>query len=197
MSHRTETCAIAFKEWQGVCAALIEGRQTIIVRKGGVDEAAGPGAFTPEHAEFWLYPTWVHQAEQGLRIDLAAHGASEPRPSADHVAIRALVRAELIGRIDSERALPAIEEFHIYTPETILKRFHYRRPGIWVLAARVWTRGTPFALSVTPEHAGCKTWVFLEEPLSTSGLTPAIGDGEWSLVCDRLRSILGRDAAEA
>jgi hypothetical protein len=197
VNDRPETCAVAFKEWQGICAALIAGRQTIIARKGGIDEIAGPGNFAPEHAEFWLYPTWVHQAEQGLRIDSAAPGASEPRPPADHVPIGALIRAELIGRIDSERGLPAIEEFHIYTPETILKRFHYRRPGIWVLAARVWKRDAPFALSVTPEHAGCKTWVFLDEPLSTSGLTPAIEDGEWSVVCDRLRSILGRDATGA
>ena len=62
-----ESCAVAFKEWAGVCDALIEGRQTIIIRKGGISEGAGPGVFVPEHAEFWLYPTWVHQAEQGLR----------------------------------------------------------------------------------------------------------------------------------
>ena len=33
-----ETCSIAFKEWAGVCAALAEGRQSLIVRKGGIAE---------------------------------------------------------------------------------------------------------------------------------------------------------------
>src|SRR5262249_33425513 len=61
MSPPARTCAIAFKEWAGVCDALIQGRQTIIVRKGGISEGAGPGSFVPEHAEFWIYPTWVHQ----------------------------------------------------------------------------------------------------------------------------------------
>jgi hypothetical protein len=197
VSHPPEACAVAFKEWHGVCEALLEGRQTIIVRKGGVDEVAGPGAFTPEHAEFWLYPTWVHQAEQGLRIDRGAESATERTPSALQVPIRALVRAEVIGRIDSERALPAIEEFHIYTPETILKRFHYRRPGIWVLTARVWSRETSFSLAVTPAHAGCKSWVVLDPPLPTSGLTPVLEEGEWSIVGDRLRSILGTRGAGA
>ena len=62
-----KTCRVAFKEWAGVCDALIEGRQTVIIRKGGISETAGPGEFDLEHPEFWLYPTWVHQAEQGLR----------------------------------------------------------------------------------------------------------------------------------
>ena len=63
-----ESCGIAFKEWASVCDALLEGRQTIILRKGGISEGTAPGVFVPEHSEFWLYPTWVHQAEQGVRV---------------------------------------------------------------------------------------------------------------------------------
>lgn len=59
------TCDVAFKEWASVCEALASGEQTIILRKGGIAE--GPGGFTVEHRAFWLYPTFVHQAEQGLR----------------------------------------------------------------------------------------------------------------------------------
>ncbi len=50
-----ESCAVAFKEWADVCAALLDGRQSLILRKGGIEE--GPGGFRPEHAAFWLYPT--------------------------------------------------------------------------------------------------------------------------------------------
>ena len=73
-----ETCPIAFKEWAGVCAALAEGRQSLIVRKGGIAE--GPRGFAPEHDVFWLYPTQVHQAEQGLRIDAGAATARRDLP---------------------------------------------------------------------------------------------------------------------
>ncbi len=48
-------CRTAFKEWAAVCAALSAGRQTVILRKGGIAE--GPGGFQPEHGEFWLLPT--------------------------------------------------------------------------------------------------------------------------------------------
>ncbi len=59
------TCAVAFKEWSGVCDALADGRQSILLRKGGIREEPGAGRFVPEHREFWLYPTGVHQAAAG------------------------------------------------------------------------------------------------------------------------------------
>src|SRR4051794_27585132 len=60
------TCGVAFKEWAGVCDALEDGRQSLILRKGGIDE--GPSGFVPEHPAFWLYPTRRHEGEQGLRV---------------------------------------------------------------------------------------------------------------------------------
>ena len=46
-------------------------------------------------------------------------------------------------------------------------------------------------LTPTPEQAGCKTWVTLEEPLATDGLTAVLDDVEWAVRRERLRSILG------
>ena len=47
MSLLPEQCAIAFKEWSEICQVLADGRQTLIVRKGGIRE--GPGGFSPDH----------------------------------------------------------------------------------------------------------------------------------------------------
>jgi hypothetical protein len=191
VSAPLDTCAVAFKEWAGVCEALIQGRQTLIVRKGGISEGAGPGRFEPEHSEFWLYPTWVHQAEQGLRSPL---GTEHPGRQADRggtVGIRALVRVGPIGYVDREEMLAELEDFHIFTGETMVKRFHYRRPGLWVLGARVWRSEPGFAVTITPEHAGCKTWVHLDEPLPTTALEPVLDDAEWTACCHRLKTILG------
>ena len=49
---RPDTCGIAFKEWAGVCDALTRGDQSIIVRKGGISEARGPGIFQP-YRDLW------------------------------------------------------------------------------------------------------------------------------------------------
>src|SRR5580658_2611839 len=59
------TLRIAFKEWAVICRALAEGRQALILRKGGVAETGG--VFQPEHSRFWLYPTFVHQQREGIK----------------------------------------------------------------------------------------------------------------------------------
>src|SRR6516225_6930416 len=57
----------AFKEWAVICRALAEGRQALILRKGGIAEEGG--AFAVEHRTFWLYPTYVHQQKEGVIAD--------------------------------------------------------------------------------------------------------------------------------
>lgn len=189
MTTPTGSCPVAFKEWAGVCDALAHGRQSIILRKGGIREEPGPGAFVPEHDEFWLYPTAVHQAQQGLREE--ARGG--PTIAGATVPIHLLARLEFIGRVRDERRLPALEDFHVLTAETVRSRFHYRTPGLWVLATRIWRRDPAFAIVPTPEHAGCKTWVILDPPLPTTGLTAALDDREWASRLSRLKSILGNE----
>src|SRR5205809_4400346 len=55
----------ALKEWAVICRALAEGRQAILLRKGGIAEAGGE--FQVEHTRFWLYPTYVHQQREGVQ----------------------------------------------------------------------------------------------------------------------------------
>jgi len=192
VSPESEMCPIAFKEWAGVCDAMIEGRQSVIIRKGGITESAGPGQFDPEHREFWLYPTWVHQAEQGLRSGSGTPVRAQPAGHEGSISIGGFVCIDLFARVDSERSVSSLEEFHIFTAETILKRFHYRRPGFWVLSARVWRRDPAYTVAKAPDQAGCKTWVELPEPLSTRGLHPVLDDDEWMRRRDRLLSVLDR-----
>jgi hypothetical protein len=186
-SNLPETCAVAFKEWEGVCDALEWGVQSIILRKGGIEE--GPGGFTPEHPAFWLYPTRVHQAQQGLK-PFAAADADADRVSEGSVALSALAVVERIGLLDRVEFLPALDALHVWTAETVEKRFHYRKPGLWVLGVRVYRVPDRVVLPVTPEHAGCKTWVPLERPLPTRGATPVLDEATFQSRIDRLKAVL-------
>lgn len=177
-----ETCAVAYKEWAGVCEALADGRQCVLLRKGGIDE--GPGGFRPEHDAFWLYPTHVHQAQQGLRVPTA----TPPSLPTDHVGLETLAVVAEVAFLDREEALPALAGFHVWTEEAILKRFRYRRPGVWVLGVRAFRRAEPWPVEVTPEHAGCKTWVPLDSPAPTAGLVPALEDEEFARRMEGLRA---------
>jgi hypothetical protein len=96
-----------------------------------------------------------------------------------YVPLRALVRIDGLFHVEREDMLPALEEHHVLKAETVAKRFHYRKPGIWVLRARVWRGEVAHSVVVTPEQAGCKTWVMLETALDTNGLTPVFDDVEW------------------
>ena len=58
------TIRMAFKEWSVVCAALGNGEQSLILRKGGIQELSG--GFQVSHREFWLYPTKFHQQTDAL-----------------------------------------------------------------------------------------------------------------------------------
>ena len=196
VSLRHATCNVAFKEWSGVCEALIEGRQTVILRKGGISEGPGPGQFAPEHSEFWLYPTWTHQAEAALRHlgdEFDQSRTSGPNPDGS-IPIPGLVRVGTVHYVSREEVLPALRQFHCLLDETVRQRFHYRKPGLWVLAARVWRRNPGFSLRPTREQAGCMTWVLLDEPLPTEGLYPVIDDAHWAEELRRIRAILASDA---
>jgi hypothetical protein len=179
------TCRIAFKEWSAVCAALAAGRQTLILRKGGIAE--GPGGFKPEHAEFWLLPTRFHERPAALAegdrhfFDEQADddGAADTLPNdLLHIAQYATV-ADVID-ISNERLLSALEPLHVYGPSTIHQRFHYRRPGLFLLAVRIYRAPVPLEIPIWPELAGCRSWVELPAALSTAGLQPAISDAEFA-----------------
>jgi len=61
----SQTLKIALKEWAVVCRALERGRQILLLRKGGIYEAAGE--FELEHRRFLLFPTYLHQKIEMLK----------------------------------------------------------------------------------------------------------------------------------
>ena len=179
------SCSVAFKEWSGVCEALAEGRQVVIFRKGGIAE--GPGGFAPEHPSFWLYPTHLHQAQQGLRDE-----GPPPSPPADagRVDLRALATVDAIHYVESLSSLERLVDEHAWSAETVRSRFSYRRPGLWVLLVRVFVRPIPWSLPISPEQAGCRTWVDLAGPLPTDGMVPALGEADFRRRAGRVRAVL-------
>ena len=177
-------CRIAFKEWAAVCRALAVGRQTIILRKGGIAE--GPGGFQPEHGEFWLLPTHFHERPESLaaadrhffetagRDVPAVLSANEPVRLAQYAVVSEVIQLAKLSQ------LAALEPLHVYGPETIRQRFAYRRPGLFLLAVRIYSVPAEHAIPTWPELAGCRTWVELPQPLSTAGLQPVLDDEQFT-----------------
>jgi hypothetical protein len=187
-----ETCGTAFKEWAGVCDALADGRQWLILRKGGIEEGPGPGAFRPEHNAFWLYPTAVHQAQQGLKPSARREADADRSGDPGTVGVEALAVVRLVRRVESLEVLRTLDPLHVWTAETVEKRFHYRTPGLWVLGVRVYRRDPPVRIPNHPGHAGCKTWVPLDAPISTAGLAPVLPSETFGRRLTELHEALGR-----
>jgi len=166
----------AFKEWAVICAALAQGQQSLILRKGGVAED-----FTLEHTRFWLYPTFIHQQEQGIR--------AEARPLLDQVlaerppenVVHLSHFAEVTGVYHVHDLLPAhmIAHLHFWSDDTVEKRFNYRTPGLHVFATRIYRAAGSHDIGETDAQRGCKSWVHLDEPLPTEPATPVLSDKEY------------------
>ena len=58
---------IALKEWAIICKALEDGRQTLLLRKGGILEYRK--GFEVKHSEFLLYPTFEHQSMNSIKTE--------------------------------------------------------------------------------------------------------------------------------
>ena len=172
---------IAFKEWAVVVNALAQGKQILILRKGGIHEDSGE--FKIEHDEFFLFPTYEHQNPSDLKPashpDLAALMRTKPEP--DEFPIRYYAKVIGIAHFDAENSLKQLAPYHLWSDEAINKRFVYgKQKGLYVIAVRVFILPIPHLITVTPEYAGCKSWVSLDRGLSTEGAAPVLSDAQFS-----------------
>ncbi|MBI3863445.1 MAG: DUF1802 family protein [Planctomycetia bacterium] len=184
---------IAFKEWAAICEALGAGRQALIIRKGGIHE--GRDGFRVAHGEFWLFPTYVHEASTGLEPDgepfLAQAEATRPAAGTLQLAHYAVVTD--VFEVHDERRLAQLAGQHVWSPQTIGERFHYRRPGLYVLGVRAFVCRPVHIVPDSPHFTGCRSWVDLPDALSTTSLDPVLSDKEFERQRDRLRAALGRE----
>jgi hypothetical protein len=180
----------AFKEWAVICRALALGKQSIILRKGGIAETSGE--FTIEHSHFWLYPTYLHQQRDGVRAEAMPllEEAEAARPAVGTLSLSHWAEVTGIYRVrDLTRAL-LLAHLHFWSDETVRQRFHYRELGIYVLAVRVYRAPLVHTITESTTYAGCKSWVELEAPLDTAGSTPVLSDEDYEDVKWNLEMLL-------
>jgi hypothetical protein len=177
---------IAFKEWAVICRALAEGRQGLILRKGGIAEAGGQ--FTPEHTRFWLYPTYSHEKPEGIKPEAVElfRAADADRPSSGTVRLTHFAEVHGVYLVRQLFGALLLDDLHVWSAATVRQRFEYRSPGLYVLPVRVFRVPTPIEISETPAYAGCRTWVDLDRDLSTNGADPVLSDAAFDKLLDTI-----------
>ena len=173
-----------------VVDALLRGTQIIILRKGGISE--GPGGFEPEHERFLLFPTLFHQQRE--RVIAAAqtrYDALAPRLSPSSVCIEGFAEVadwKLLGSLDEGLRLSGQ---HIWREEVVRERFERGETGsLYALALRVFQLPEPIELPLQSHYGGCKSWIELDAPVSTTNARPVLADDEFEKKFDLFEEAL-------
>ena len=166
----------AFKEWAVVCRALALGRQTLILRKGGIAE--GPRGFEVTDRQFFLFPTYLHQSPTSVipewREALEAC-AEDPTPGRVVISHYATVASWV--KISSLDKLCALEGLHIWSYELVAERFHrWSEESVVALLVRVHALRRPVVLDQIPDYGGCKSWITLAEQVPLEEARPVLDD---------------------
>ena len=120
------TSDLALKEWATAIKALADGKQIMILRKGGIHKE--DKEFRVVHPEFLLYPTYEHQMPELLKgeyHDMLQQTLDENDvPGLVTLAYWCQVTDKFEVRDDE--ALEDVSRYHIWTDDYAQTRLHWR-----------------------------------------------------------------------
>jgi hypothetical protein len=183
---------IAFKEWQVVCDALASGRQTILLRKGGIHE--GRQGFSFAHDSFFLFPTRFHaQGDQVREGEVKVMPEWQP---GDEITITHHAEADWAITLTDWQQVEALKDLHIYSDATVRDRFDWEGKGmasgsIQVALIRVRKLATPWTFPYEKSHGGCRSWVTLPEAPADwrQHAHPVLSDDEFARIRNHLAGL--------
>ena len=180
---------IGFKEWQVVCDALASGRQSILLRKGGIHE--GRQGFSFAHESFFLFPTHFH-----AQADHVREGQVAVKPEwheGDFVRITHHAEAEWAITVTDWPKIAALEPLHLYTEATVRDRFDWEGKGmvsgsIHIALVRIRQLAEPWELQYTPRFGGCRSWIQLPDPPANwrENSRPVLTDESFSALAETI-----------
>jgi len=166
-----ESNSAALKEWAVVCKALEEGRQVILLRKGGIMEYRQ--GFEIKHSDFFLYPTFEHQSKECLQPDYVNNldTVLQNAPMNNTNRITSCAAVVLVKEITNKSILGRLEKYHIWNDQYINVRFSYNpRKPLNVVVLRVYKLNNLIEVDVKAELTGCKSWIPVQLLLSDTKL---------------------------
>ena len=179
---------LGFKDWSLVCDALGAGRQSLILRKGGIAE--GRDGFRFKHPSFFLFPTQFHQQAARVRPDAMTGVSPLSPPPAGTVAVRYFFAVEWALFIEDWSTLQRLEPFHVWREEVVRERFEYEEQrGLQCAFGRVYRIEPEWTFPDRPGFGGCRSWVTLPDfPGSGASMMPVLDDVRFSALAAEVRA---------
>ena len=151
----------ALKEWATVVKALEQGKQTVILRKGGILETAS--GFNIESKKFFLFPTWEHQETKHVKPEFRdfLNEVLYKKPDKGFNKISSYAEVLYEKDIESNDVINQLSSFHVWSDSYIQERRNWK-PEKPMKAVFLRTIKIPeFNLPLEPEFSGCKSWIEL------------------------------------
>lgn len=183
--------APALKEWSAAVHALLDGRQTILLRKGGIHEKRFD--VTAHRSEgFLFFPTVAHSHAERVRPehrDLLEPAAADS--TEQQVVLRAGAKVVAAVAVNRPEAIEELTPYHIWTVDSVRSdRLDFRpKHRLTVLVVQVSPLTEPVPLLRTPEQAGCVSW--LEVPVDPECAAPVHDYATLADVAERVRRSVG------
>lgn len=172
---------IALKEWAIICKALEDGKQMLLLRKGGIMEYRK--GFEVKHNEFLLYPTFEHQSIESIKTEYKEklkeileeqnkyYNDNRKKIDKDNKnfntvsnnIIKLLAKVEDVIEISDKLTLSELRDYHIWSDEYVTMRMNYNpSKPMSVLLLRIYKIRNPLIVDINDKWAGCKSWIDIE-----------------------------------
>jgi hypothetical protein len=173
---------IALKEWAIICKALEDGKQMLLLRKGGIMEYKK--GFEVKHNEFLLYPTFEHQSIESIKAEYKEkikeiseeHNISYNNNNrkktdkndnnfntASNIIIKLLAKVEDVIEISDKFTISELRDYHIWSDKYVTMRMNYNpSKPMNVLLLRIYKIRKPLIVDINDKWAGCKSWIDIE-----------------------------------
>lgn len=189
---------VALKEWAVVCRALEAGRQSVLLRKGGIIEETRD--FSLVQRRFLMYPTYEHQDVDSVQAPYRTWFSESLDDRTSGAVVRIASWAEVTDLFlthDLERLL-ALSDHYAWSQDYIRMRMAYKpRKPMNVVVVRVFRLPAAVDVEVLEHFAGCKSWVPLPSPIALDGSIPVRSDPEHDARVAAIAERLGPDALRA
>ena len=186
---------IALKEWSVICDLLLEGRMTLLLRKGGIHESGGPGVFKVEYPRFVMFPSWAHQKPQMLKPPYCDRVEVLDEP--EKITFRGIGEVADIWQV-TDRSLfqwgGELANLHPWSSQQIHMRFDYKseRP-LYLMAVRIFLLHDPKIVFNHAVYTGCRSWVPLRtgDGVIDTCATPVLRESNFKSILETVRGTLG------
>ena len=176
------------KEWATVVKALEHGKQTVILRKGGILETAS--GFMVESKKFLLFPTWEHQEIKHVKTQYHdfLNETLNHKPKDGYNIITS--SAEVLDQrdISSNKIIDNLSSFHVWSDEYIKERINWMpEKPLKAIFLKVYTF-PQIEIPLQTDFEGCKSWIELNS-IQNSGQS-VLTDQEIESELKRFREIV-------